>query len=1061
MSTQSAAGDKSGASRAESPFARAFAGTFAWFNLARRSPGEQIDKLDLSPLWQLGLRRPGSFPKHGVVSLRLCIGAAFVLLIAFVGFVLITYSYERNKKLALTTASELFDHITQQTASSVGLLHAQVETLVDLTAQLAPDDGELLLGQERMLNFFAEALRNNPQIESVYLGHSDGDFFLVRAVFGDATASSNLAAPGATAFIVQRVNRNDVDSVSYNTLYFNNKLQQIGREDNFVTGFDPRSREWYRLASKAEGTITTGFYPFFTTGKIGSTVARQFAGGSVVVGADVTLEDVSANLHKQLLTPSTEIVVFTEDGTLLGYDDPGWVGKLTHLNAEVVALRKPHISDLGRPALNEMFRHFGEGTRKTRLFFRADGTDWIGSIKPVAYGPYQQSRVYMAILVPQHELLKNLAGVSARSVLMSLVALVIALLLAWWMAKTITRSAAALANEADEIRQLKLDTPITVRSRIVEIDSLASSMAVMKTAVKRFTTIARSMLAERSSGELAEVILGEIRQACNARSCALLLLSDDGQRLDTVYEQIADENDEWGTMVSRPAQGSLSVRDADGQLRYRQAEVFSVMTGSTVVFDNFAVDERFDVAEPATAKLLVSLKSSDGVSIGLLRIGEPGATASNPAGRFSPELIDIVETLASIATIALENQRLIKSHHDTLESLIKIMAVAIDTKSPHTGGHCQRVPVLTELLAEAAGDSIRPAFKDFKLTDVVRRELHVASWLHDCGKVTTPEHVAEKATKLETVHNRIHEIRTRFEVLWRDAEIAYYKMLAQSDSADEPVARQLLADTQAKLQDDFEFIAACNIGTESMTSECMDRVRSIGAATWERHLDDTLGLSGDERARRLNSDVKLTPREYLLADRPEHLVSRADVSTLWGDNLHQFQMDVPEHEYNLGELHNLTVERGTLTPEERFKINDHIVQTLVMLKSVPFPRELQRVPDIAGNHHEKLDGTGFPRRLTAKELGIEDRIMAIADIFEALTAADRPYKTAKTLSESLRLMSVMRDNGHICPDLFDLFLRKKVYAPYVADFLQDWQDDSSDFSCYLRSTNMAVEHDVS
>jgi len=191
--------------------------------------------------------------------------------------------------------------------------------------------------------------------------------------------------------------------------------------------------------------------------------------------------------------------------------------------------------------------------------------------------------------------------------------------------------------------------------------------------------------------------------------------------------------------------------------------------------------------------------------------------------------------------------------------------------------------------------------------------------------------------------------------------------------------------------------------------------------------------------------------ESLLADKIEHIEPRISINRYWGDNLYDFNMDVPEHEYNHGEIHNLTIEKGTLTAEERFKVNDHIVQTQIMLSSIPFPRELQRVPEIAGNHHEKLDGSGFPRGLTGKQLGIEERIMVIADIFEALTAADRPYKRAKNLSESINIMSDMVEDGFICPDLFNLFLESGVYQQYAVDYLQKSQVDTLDFRLYTRA----------
>ena len=144
------------------------------------------------------------------------------------------------------------------------------------------------------------------------------------------------------------------------------------------------------------------------------------------------------------------------------------------------------------------------------------------------------------------------------------------------------------------------------------------------------------------------------------------------------------------------------------------------------------------------------------------------------------------------------------------------------------------------------------------------------------------------------------------------------------------------------------------------------------------------------------------------------------------------------------ELTNLRVARGTLSDEERYKINEHIIQTIRMLESLPFPAHLQDVPDIAGGHHERLDGRGYPRGLTAEQLSPLARMMAIADVFEALTAVDRPYKSGKPLSVALEIMARMVREQHLDPDLFELFLRAGVYSRYAEEYLARDQCDQVD-----------------
>ncbi len=411
-----------------------------------------------------------------------------------------------------------------------------------------------------------------------------------------------------------------------------------------------------------------------------------------------------------------------------------------------------------------------------------------------------------------------------------------------------------------------------------------------------------------------------------------------------------------------------------------------------------------------------------------------------------------VEELSGVAAVAIETRQLVEAQQRLLDAMIKLLADAIDAKSPYTGGHCERVPQLAQMLLDQAVAADSGPFASFSMTEAERYEFRVAAWLHDCGKVTSPEYVVDKATKLETLYNRIHEVRMRFEVLWRDAELAYWQGLASG--VDQQVLKAALQRSQAELQDDFAFVAQANIGGEFMQDTDIQRLQVIGKRRWLRHFDNRLGISRDEAERLVGvPQPELPTEEPLLADRPEHCVPwgtrtppvvKDDPRNIWG-----FDMHLPGHASNYGELYNLSIRRGTLTDEERFKINEHIVQTIIMLSALPLPRQLKRVPDIAGNHHEKMNGSGYPRRLDGQDLGIAERVMAIADIFEALTAADRPYKPPKTLSESVKILVAMAREGHVDGQLLQLFLSSGVYRQYAERFLRTEQIDEVDVTYWL------------
>ncbi len=410
---------------------------------------------------------------------------------------------------------------------------------------------------------------------------------------------------------------------------------------------------------------------------------------------------------------------------------------------------------------------------------------------------------------------------------------------------------------------------------------------------------------------------------------------------------------------------------------------------------------------------------------------------------------EINELSKSIYVMAGDIDEYQLKQQELMDSFIKLIAQAIDEKSPYTGGHCARVPELAIMLAESAHACESPPFKDFRIeTDDQWREFKIAAWLHDCGKVTTPEHIIDKGSKLETIYNRIHEIRTRFEVLWRDAEIEYWKGMASGESS-----ISLEADLMQRckqIEEDFAFIARCNVGSEFMDEKHIEQLKEIGQQTWIRHLNDRLGLSPEEEKQLQDiSEPTLPVIEKLLADKAGHTME-------WPDSprdkiTKDIRMDIPELRANLGEIYNLSISKGTLTAEDRYRINEHIISTINMLEALPLPKELARVPEIAGGHHETLIGTGYPKRMTAESLSVEARILAIADIFEALTASDRPYKKAKTLSEAIKILAAMAKEQHIDNDLFRLFISSGIYKLYASRYLNPEQCDEVDPDQYVDS----------
>lgn len=578
---------------------------------------------------------------------------------------------------------------------------------------------------------------------------------------------------------------------------------------------------------------------------------------------------------------------------------------------------------------------------------------------------------------------------------------------------------------------------------------------------RKLLDIGLALSTERNSVHLMEKILNEAKTMCNADGGTLYRMIDDDRRLS--FEIMRNDSlniYNGGTSGKNITLPPVELYNPEtGEENKSNVASYCALSKDTISIDNayefdgfdFSGTKKFDQATGYKSQsfLTVPLYNNEGRVIAVLQLLNAQDSETGKVIPFDKDLQPFVEALAAQAAIALDNQLLVEAQRKLLVSFIELIAGAIDAKSAYTGGHCQRVPFLTDMLAEAAIEQKHGLFADFTMTEEEQYELHVAGLLHDCGKVTTPEYIVDKATKLETIYDRIHEIRMRFEVLKRDAEIDYLKAQLAGGNPE-----QLKSDYDARLQqldDDFAFVAECNVGGEFMAPERMERLDKIAQETWVRTLSDRLGIGHEELTRKKTTgeEPTLPVVEPLLSDRADHIITRRDMSLFDEDNPYGFKMSPPENMYNLGELYNLKVKAGTLTEEDRFKINDHIIQTIIMLDQLPFPRYLKRVPEYAGGHHEKMDGTGYPRKLDADQMSWPARMMAIADIFEALTAADRPYKLPKTLSQSIKIMSFMVKDNHIDKDLFELFLTSGKYREYAEKFLKPEQIDNVDISQYL------------
>lgn len=512
------------------------------------------------------------------------------------------------------------------------------------------------------------------------------------------------------------------------------------------------------------------------------------------------------------------------------------------------------------------------------------------------------------------------------------------------------------------------------------------------TLIRRLTKIGMALSAERNIERLLEMIVEEAREFTGADGGTLYIMSDDEAELQFAIVQTQTLNVRMGGTGGKITWKPVRLRDADGLPNHQHVSAHVALTGNTInipdVYDaagfDFQGTRKFDTQTGYRSKsmLVVPMKNHDNDIIGVLQLLNARNGDSGPVVPFSPECQELTESLASQAAVALCNSRLIHDLETLMEAFIHAIAAAIDEKSPYTGGHVRRVAELTKAIARKINEATEGPYASVSFSGCQLKELQTAAWLHDVGKITTPEYVVDKATKLETIFDRIENLKLRFELYALQTGLKREARAGMALAEDERGSDE----NEKALWEDFLFLTEVNRGDHRLTDEMMERVRAISLRT--------LTIGGK--------------KEPLLS---------------------------PD------EVENLTIRQGTLSAKERDIIQNHATMTYKILSQLPFTKKLKHVPDYAAAHHEMLNGKGYPDKLNADSISLQSRILSLADVFEALTAKDRPYKKGKTLSEAMKILEGMVSDGHIDPDLFSLFKREEIHLDYAQRELTPHQID--------------------
>ncbi|MEM1153157.1 MAG: HD domain-containing phosphohydrolase [Pseudomonadota bacterium] len=1043
-------------------------------------------------------------------SIRLTVVVFFLLATSLTAAIAIGLQYYFGQKMAREHAQTLYRSASNNIATQ---LEDDGEANANTMALLAQNP--LLIdasARDEHLRLFTTVMKRNPIYYGIYLGRSDGTFFEVVNLENSVSARELYRALPQDRWLVISVAREAEGSTR--TFYYLDADLTVRTTRAEQTDFDVLSRPWYQSAQASPDISITEPYLFEQLGEPGQTLSQSLGGSNTVLGIDITLSATSAFLREHAISDHGEIYLYNAEGEVIASSvaletrvSP--TADQLDLSEEekqfVDALPKLRVSnELDWPPID--YAHSGQpqGYSVDLLTLLAqmlgvkiqfvNGFTW-----PELKEQYLSGDIdLLHSAIPNEQ--NNELGLLGESYLRLPFAIALP-------AKSTTNATSdAIKGKTVAIPKGWSILPLVKRqypgASIVETESTLHSLELLSTG-EVDAAIDNQIILQYIS---RHYFLGPFSYIPYLQPDGMqppdslhIIVPADRPQLRTLLDKAisaitASQRDylssKWLSFDSAQAAADSSAVPDEAMIRVArdhpvagaivetelQGQEWLLYVAPTYQYGD-AGDPLYlgirgsidDIVSPFLEEVKLSITIT---AVFLLCLAPLSWLFANPivnpikqlavqndkvrrrdydgVERISTRVMELDE-LSESMTVMVDA---IKAHElaqrKLMDAFIELIAEAIDDKSAYTGGHCRRVPELAMMLAQHASKSPLPAFQGFKLeTEDEWREYRIAAWLHDCGKITTPEHIVDKGTKLETIYNRIHEIRMRFEVLWRDAEIEYWLTLNEHPEDQHKLHAQMLK-TQKQLEEEFNFVADCNVGGESLSDNARQRLRDIGQRTWTRHFDDQLGLSPVEELRLNDTGQTLPAEEPLLADKPEHILKRTR-STQYPREL-GINMDIPEHLGNLGELYNLSVSRGTLTREDRFRINEHMISTIKMLESLPFPDELKNVPRYASTHHETLRGTGYPRKLSGDQLSIAERMLAVADVFEALTASDRPYKKAKPVSEALDIMHRMVTDNHLDADCFNLFIKERIYLEYADRFLEPSQVDDVDTGRYLRAS---------
>ncbi len=933
--------------------------------------------------------------KNRYYPLNFHMTSLFLTLTVIIGAVLIAVSYNHSKALLQQSAQDQ----SLEHSSKLELLFQESISRVLTTVNFMAittffDEKKNIEAAKPWLTAIALVFEQTPNLVALYYATDDGHFVQYRPLTGQAFRKQyNMPAHAAFMIISSAANGES------HYLFLDKQQNLIEEYKAQDTPFDPRVRPWFTNV-KADGEIRmTKPYPFHFLNSMGVTLSRRSANQRFVIGADFTLQSLSQQLGLLPFYKTTQIALFDQSYQLIAAYPASDMASLTSDQQKAALQTSVFAESIARPYTNNT----------TEFLHHWDNQDWAITTSPVNLT--KETQLILVEATPINTILADLLDLRNKQLFVAFVLLLICLFLIWFIANRLSKPLQVLVKQTENIARFNFRKTRYPKSVIREVSNLTKSIEIMEHTLHDLLHLLRDTAGNQDFDILAKTVAKQAYMITHAETILLCMRTEQSSAMEVVanHSIIPFKLDIDQFIQETPW---LSGKLKAGEVIHMDRSSNTLKAHQDTIFNSDLY--------------VFPLHNRMTDFIGILIIGYERSITPEQQDKH-----DFLKELLGFAEIAKDNIDKIAQQKQMLNAFVELIASAIDTKSPYTGAHCQRIPMLAKWLTQAT-DKDNKYFPQFSMSEQQWEELNLAAWLHDCGKVTTPEYVVDKATKLETIYDRIHEVRMRFELLKTQADADYWQGLSQGgDAAQLSQQRQ---ETKQQLDDDFYFIAQCNKGSEYMQAEDIERLHSIAQRQWQRTLDDRAGVSWIEQERH-NDNPTLPVMESVLADKQQHQIPW-DSDSLPNINWqNEYQIKPGALKYNRGELYNLSTQSGTLTTEERFIINNHIIQTQIMLSHLPYPDNLSNIPEIAGNHHERMDGKGYPKGKIGEELSIPARVMAIADVFEALTSSDRPYKKGKTLAESLDIMTDMATSGHIDPKLYLIFLLNDIHLRYINKFV--------------------------